>query len=182
MKNASFYVLTAALGLAGCGRSDEADRSKTLLMANNFETLEHWLPGDLASTLTHEQAHSGRTALKVDDMHEYSLTYKKPLGYFQLPRPARLRVSAWVLLPDAQAAATLVTTVTDPANSAAKPLFWEGLKLREAVHSYGKWTKVSQVVTLPTDLQDTHMLTFYLWHTGPSPAVYLDDLEVTREP
>lgn len=176
------FFLTAAIGLSGCGGTHAAADDKKPLLTNDFESLEHWLPGDLTTTLTHAQAHSGRTALMVDSTHEYSLKYANPLGRFQLQLPTRLRVSAWVLLPNAQAAATLVTSVTNPAPPDARPLVWAGLKLHETVHDYGKWTQVSQVVTLPVGLQGTNTFSIYLWRNAYNQAIYLDDLKVTREP
>ncbi|MDO7875080.1 hypothetical protein Q5H93_10090 [Hymenobacter sp. ASUV-10] len=177
----AFFCLVA-LCLAGCSSATNQAETANILLTNSFETVSGWLPDDQTATLTHEQAHSGRTALKVDDAHEYSLTYSKPLEYFHLTLPVKLRVTAWVLRPSAQAYASLVISVTDPAAPSAPALLWQDIKLNEAGNSYGKWEKVSQVVTLPVGLQNTHKLSLYLWRTGSGAATYLDDIQVSREP
>lgn len=181
MKSAPFF-LSALLSLAGCSSGPDSASDANTLMVNGFETLGGWLPEEQSATLTQEQAHTGKTSLKVDQDREYSLPYSNLLGRLRDTPLRKIKVSAWVFLPTAQAAATLVMEVTDPAAPAAKPLLWEGIKLSEAVKTYGKWTQVSSVLTLPASADASKKLSIYLWRTGGSQPVYLDDLAVSVEP
>ncbi|MBF9235841.1 carbohydrate binding domain-containing protein [Hymenobacter sp. BT683] len=181
MKNLLFFLST--LSLTGCGGTATTDGDPNTLFVSGFETLDGWLPEPLSATLTTEQAHSGKTSLKVDANHEYSLTYTNVLSELREARPDKIRVSAWAYLPGNQAEATLVASIADPAAGAsAKPLLWQGIKLNEQVKTTGKWTEVSQVITLPASINASHRLSIFLWRTGGSQPVYIDDLKVSVEP
>ena len=180
MKTAVFFL--SALSLAGCGSGPNETSDSNTLLISGFETLPGWLPEQQSATLTQERAHTGQTALKVDEAHEYSLTYNNLLGRLRDTRLNKIKVAAWVFLPNSQAAATLVTSVADPATPTAKPLLWEGIKLNEVVKTYGKWVQVSRVMTLPADADASKRLSIYLWRTGVNQPVYIDDLTVSIEP
>lgn len=170
----------AALSLAGCGSTASTSESNSLV-STDFETMGGWLPQPQAATLTHEKAHSGHYALQVDANHPYSLTFHAPLGKLRDTRPKKIRVAAWAFVSDTTAKATLVTTLSNPAASAAdKPLLWEGITLDKRT-LIGKWVEVSKVIALPDNAASTSVLGLYLWSTGSQP-VFLDDVRVTVEP
>lgn len=172
-------LLLSALALSSCGHHPDAAADPNLLLSTSFENLANWLTELQSATLTHERAHSGTTSLKVDAAHEFSLTYNNALARLHPTTPRKLKVAAWVWLPNAQAAATLVTTLADPATPGAKPQFWDGLNLNETVKTYGQWMPVSKVITLPANASPAHRLSLYLWRTAGNQPVYLDDLTVS---
>lgn len=150
-------------------------------MTTNFETLYGWLPAPQSDLLSREQAHSGTYSIKVDPQHEYSLTYRAALGALHDTRISKMKVSAWVFVPDAQAQATLVVAI---AGQGAKPenLLWEGITLQQEVAGeYGRWVKISRKLTLPAEADATNQLSIYLWRTGGDKAVFLDDVILQNE-
>ena len=180
----SFRYLTAlgtlaALGLAGCGSADTKN-DPNLLVNTDFETLAGWLPEAQDATLTREKAHSGNYAIKVDGTHEYSLSYHAPLGRLHDTRIKKIKVSAWAFVPTG-GSASLVTIVANPSAPNEKPLLWEPMELGKS-NAFGKWVEVSKVMTVPETAAATSTLTLYLWRSGSTQPVYLDDLRVTLEP
>ncbi|GAC1367150.1 MAG: hypothetical protein NVS3B25_16620 [Hymenobacter sp.] len=181
MKNLFRSLSTcAAFAIAGCSTPDTA-ADPNLLVSADFETLAGWLPAAQSATLSRDKAHSGHYALKVDAAHEYSLGYSAPLGQLHDTRIRKIKVTAWAFVPTADAKATLVTTVSNPAAPNDKPLLWDGLELGKAP-AVGKWQEVSKVITLPDNATPANTLGIYLWRTGGAQPVYLDDLRVTLEP
>ena len=177
-----FLGATYALGLAGCGSNGTgADAETNVLASTDFESLDGWLPADQAATLTREKVHSGKYAIKVDAAHEYSLGFSKPLGQLHDTKPQKIKVSAWVLVPSAEAQAVLVITLGDPTSPTAKPLLWESLALPSVGTPYGTWKEVSKTVTVPAAAGPASRLGIYLWRTGGSQPSYLDDLRVSVE-
>lgn len=175
----SFLFSACALALAACGGSEPAiDSDPNVLMHTDFEGLDGWLPSDKASTLTQEKAHSGNTSMKVDATHEYSLPFSEPLGLLHKSQPKKITVSAWTFVPDAQAAASLVVSVSDPA-APDKPLLWQAVILSKESKPYGEWKEVSQTIILPANVGPANKLSIYLWRTGGTSPVYADDIKVT---
>lgn len=173
------FVALITVGLAGCGSADTKN-DPNLLVSTDFETLSGWLPEAQDATLTREKAHSGTYAIKVDAAHEYSLGYHAQLGRLHDTRIKKIKVSAWAFVP-AGGSASLVTTVGNPVAPNDKPLLWEAIELGKS-NAFGKWVEVSKVLTIPETAAATSTLGLYLWRTGGSQTVYLDDLRVTLEP
>lgn len=177
------YVLAAALLpaglLAGCSSNSGAAPATGLLAATDFENLDGWLADSPAlATLTRDQAHSGRYSTVVSPGHDFSLGYNNALSRLAPVWPARLRVSAWVLLPSERAAAKLVTEVKGPGAN-GPGLLWEGLDLLKAVKVANQWQHVEQLITLPPTAKANSRLLVYLWRADTKEPVYLDDLQIS---
>ena len=166
-----------ALTVAGCGGNDAASEPN-LLVSSNFDTLAGWIPEAQSATLSRDKAHSGHYAVKVDPSHEYSLGYKAPLGQLHETRVKKIKVTAWTFVPTADAKAALVVTVGNPDPASDKPLMWDAVEV-DGTKDTGKWTEVSKEFTIPENATATSPLGIYLWRTGGSQPVYLDDLRVT---
>ncbi|WP_201977645.1 carbohydrate binding domain-containing protein [Hymenobacter rubidus] len=166
-----------ALTVAGCGGSDSSAADPSLLVSCDFDTLAGWLPEAQSGMLSRDKAHSGRYAIKVEPGHDYSLSYKAPLGQLHETRVKKIKVTAWAFVPTADAKASLVVTVgnSDPAND--KPLMWDAVEVNSTKDT-GKWTEVSKEFTIPDNAMPTSPLGVYLWRTGGSQPVYLDDLRI----
>lgn len=180
---ARLLTLLGGLGIlaVACGSNKTASTAADVLVGNDFESLAGWLGVTPNPSLTDEKAHSGHYSIKVDGTIEYSLGFASTLGALHDTRVKRIKVTAWVFVPDAQAVALLVTHAGDAPN--VKPLLWDGFDVTKAVAgSYGKWVEVSKVMELPGAVTAATNIGFYLWHTGGSQPVYLDDLTVTAEP
>ncbi|UOQ98178.1 carbohydrate binding domain-containing protein [Hymenobacter sp. 5317J-9] len=165
----------ATLCLAGCGGKTEKDPNT--LVETDFETLAGWIPEPQSGTLTTEKAHSGRYAIKVDGNHDYSLTYKVPMGELHDTRVKKIKVSAWTFVSAADAQAALVAAVGNPADP-NKPLLWDATDLNHS-HTPGKWVEINKVLTVPATASPASTLGVYMWRTGGTKPVYLDDLKVT---
>ena len=94
------FLLVGSL-LTACSSADDGAISTNVLVRNDFEQLDGWVP--VNPSLTTEFAHSGRYSTKVGGDIEYSLTFIKPLGLISSKRFRKVKFSAWVYLPDAGA-------------------------------------------------------------------------------
>ncbi|WP_210514273.1 carbohydrate binding domain-containing protein [Hymenobacter terricola] len=172
------FYLVLALSLAAC--NDEVPKTQKLagqLTFNDFETVDGWASGTPIPSLTSEKAHSGTFAVKVAPGIDYSLGYNNLLGKVGGNKLRKLRVQAWVFVPNAQSSAVLVTQLRDEA--AQKDLMWEGLSLSKEAKEVNRWVKVEKVVTLPETATYNNRLLVYLWRNNSSQPAYLDDLQLS---
>ena len=110
--------------------------------------------------------------------YDYGLGYSNTLSRLAPEWPAKLTVSAWVMLPSGEASAKLVTEVKSGATN-SPGLLWEGLDLNKAVKVYNKWQYVEQTITLPETAKPNSRLLVYLWCADSKQPVYLDDLKIS---
>lgn len=172
-------ALLSVLLLTGCSqKSDDATVAKNLAF-NDFENLDGWLADSPAlKTLTHTKAHSGKYSTMVSSDYEFSLGYNNALSRLSPDWPAKLTISAWVMVPNDQAGAKLVTEIKS-SNKQESNLLWEGLELNKAVKLYNQWQYIEQTITMPTAAKPTSRLLVYLWRADSKASVYLDDLKIT---
>jgi len=175
----TFLFSVCALALAACGGSS-TENDPNMLMHSDFESVDGWLPAEQSASLTHEKAHSGKTSIKVDPGHDFSLSFSKPFGQLHESKPKKITVSAWTFVPDAQAAASLVISISDPAVP-DKPVLWQSIDLTKESKPYGDWKEVKQTITVPATVGPNNKLGIYLWRTGGNRPVYADDIKVTLD-
>jgi hypothetical protein len=176
-------VVSAGLLTTGCsGRaeSDDEDTSK-VFASNSFEALAGWLGTAPQPSLTKEKAHTGQYALKVDGATPYSLNYNNTLGQMSEVRLTKLKVSAWVLVPNAESRAVLVTHIGD-APPATKALLWDGFDVVRASKKYGEWVHVSRVLAVPAEATADTNIGLYLWCNQGTGATYIDDVIISEAP
>ena len=178
-KYVSVFLL-ATLCSTSCSQKPVELTDTDVLASNDFENTDGWLaesPG--LATLNRDQAHSGKYSTMAAPGNDYSLGYSNILSKLSSDWPGALTVSAWVLVPNDQAAAKLVTEVKSGATNSVG-LLWEGLDLAKVVKSYNKWQYVEQTITLPEAAKPTSRLLVYLWRADSKQPVYLDDLKISR--
>lgn len=169
----------AALLLTSCTSGASEAPATGLLAANGFENLDGWLAESPAlATLNKDQAHSGKYSTMAAPGNDYSLGYNNALSKLSPDWPAVLTVSAWVLVPNDQATAKLVTEVTGGGAKGAS-LLWQGLDLTKAVKVFNKWQYVEQTITMPATAKPNSRLKVYLWRAESKDPVYLDDLKIS---
>lgn len=174
-----FIYCAAALALTACNdQPAPTGRPQGQLAFNDFEAVDGWASGAAVPSLTTEKAHSGTTAVVVQPGIDYSLGYNNLLGRLGDGKARKLRVRAWVLLPNAKATAVLVTQLRDEATQ--KDLLWAGLPLAEATKTTNQWVRVEKEVTLPATAAYANRVLVYLWRNDSSQPAYLDDLEISR--
>lgn len=176
MKKLLFGLI--ALGCVACGGADK--KNDNLLTGNDFEESEGWLNGGTNPSLTKEKAHSGAYAVKVAPGLDYSLGYNGVLGKLSPSRLEKLKLHAWVYLPDDKATAKLVTEVKNAGQE--KSIVWDGFDLveRGKVDGFNKWIEVEKVVPLPSTVNSESQLLVYLWRGDSSQPVYLDDMQLLK--
>jgi len=176
-----FLLFSACvLGLAACGGGSDAESDPNVLMHTDFESVDGWLPGEQnGGSLNREKAHSGKTSIKVDGTHEFSLSFSKPFGQLHESRPKKLKISAWTFVPDAQSLASIIVSISDPSAPDAKPVLWEALDLGKESKPFGEWKEVSKVITVPANVGPNNKLGIYMWRNSGTKAVYADDFKVT---
>jgi hypothetical protein len=176
-------VSSASLWATSCSKQadlrDEA--GGRVFVSNDFESLAGWLGTTPQPSLTNEQAHSGHYALKVDGTTAYSLNYNSTLGQMSDVRLTKLRVSAWVLVPDDEAHALLVTHIGD-APPATKAMLWDGFDVAKASQKRGQWVHVSKVLNVPAEANASTNIGLYLWCNSGTKATYIDDIVVSEVP
>lgn len=167
--------LSASLGLlAGCGGPGQQ------LLSSDFEQFDGWQVQAPAG-LSFEQAHSGHYSLKTTPGQAYSSGYLAPLGHGLPFVPRRVRVEAWVYLPDGRTREASLVLQVSPPNGENK--VWERIHLENVVKRYAKWERVEKTYVLPAGLKATDPLRIYLWTPELSDIpVYLDDLRVQAWP
>ncbi|TGD78530.1 hypothetical protein [Hymenobacter wooponensis] len=173
MKN--FLWVAALIGLAACSSSDEKKVDANTLTSTSFEEIAGW--GVDMGTLSRERAHTGVYALKVDNAHDFSLTYDVVVGQVSPRKIKKINVHGWVFLPSTNTNAILGLQVTDPSQD-NKAIWGDGIKMDEAVKDYNKWVEVSKDMEMPAELAPTHHLKMYLWRAGAIDPVYADDLSI----
>lgn len=178
LKHASLLAVLAASLLAGCSQTPPQTPTAGNLAFNDFDNLDGWLADSPALiTLSQEKAHSGKYSTMVSSDYAYSLGYNNTLGRLSPDWPAKLKISAWVLLPSDQAAAKLVAEVKS-ADTQASNLLWQGLELPKAVKTYNAWQYVEQTIVVPNSAKANSRLLVYLWRADSKVPVYLDDLTI----
>ncbi|MBF9143083.1 hypothetical protein [Hymenobacter properus] len=179
MKNTYYSFL--ALVLAACGHAT-SEKPAGYMAGNDFESVAGWTNGcDVPPSLTTSKAHSGRYSVKVGPAAEYSLGYSSVASKLSTTRFSKLKIKAWVNVPNDKSAATLVVEV-DPATTAPdqKPLLWKGLELAKTAGGYNKWVEVEQTVDMPATITPESQLKVYMWRGANAGAedIYLDDIEL----
>ncbi len=171
-------VAVLLLSLAGC-REPTPSAPANLLTSNNFDQLEGWVTDDLSAYLTHEQAHSGATSAHVGPTVEYAAGYTSTLGNLSSVRLAKMRLRAWVWVPDKEAKALLVAQVLDPATG--KSLYYDATDLAGATAGkFSQWVAIDKTLTLPPEVTANSVFKAYLWRAQSPQPVYLDDFELTK--
>jgi hypothetical protein len=175
MKKNIYLLLAGALFLGACSNSDDPVTEGTITF-NNFEGVDGW--NAKFPTITKEKAHSGQYSLKVDKDNEYSVGFNKMLGEVSSKRPKKIKVEAWVFVPSKETgAATLAFTVNNPQGGDA--LLWDGIKLAEEVDDFREWEHVEKEFKLPDNIQVTNTISSYLWRSGATEPVYVDDMKIS---
>ena len=169
--------LALALGMVACGDKSEVPANQ--LAGNDFESMDGWLGDTGMGSLTKDKAHSGRYAIKVDAKNEYSIGYGNMLGKLSASKLKKVKIRAWVNLPDANSKAVLVTQIANPTDP-SKPLMWDGFKLTDKVKTYNKWVEVEREIALPENVTYADKLGVYLWRASTSAVTYLDDLSIEK--
>jgi hypothetical protein len=177
MRNLLYGVL--ALALVSCGEK-AANKPAGLLAENDFESLDGWSSGVNNPSLTKEQAHSGVYSVKVNPGIDYSLGYNNQLGKVSATRIHKMKLHAWVRLPNDKTTVLLVGEVKN--EGAPKSVVWEGLDLLKEAQTKGfdKWIEVEKTFDLPESVTYNSQLLVYLWRGGSTQPAYLDDLQISR--
>ena len=172
-------TVLSLLGFPSCKpRDGRLPVKERVLMQNNFEELDGWLP-EAPAGLTTEQAHSGRYAISVAPDHPYSVTYRAALGRLSPHhRPRRVTLSAWVWVPGFEGNACFVAAIS-VAGDPDHPFFNNSVFLNDR-GPFGKWKKVSRSLDLPENIDSTSQLIIYMWNNGSAAPVYADDLQLTE--
>lgn len=175
MKKIAYAAL--ALFLASCA-DDAAEAPADQISFNDFEAVEGWSAGAPVPSITKERAHSGSFAVRVGSGVDFSLGYNNLLGKISSTRLKKVKIQAWVFVPNAQATAVLVTQIHSVEQN--KDLLWDGLDVTKEAKVINKWVQIEKEVTLPETATYTNQLLVYLWRsTSPQPT-YLDDLRISR--
>ena len=172
-------LVLSLLNAAGCRpRDGRAEVMQRPLMHTGFETPASDSTRQASPARTSDKAHSGRVSVRVDAHQEYSASYRAALGTLCDHRPRRFTVGAWVWVPNWEADATLVLSITNPGDSI--PLLSQRVYLSDA-GPYKAWKYINRNVDLPASISSTSRvaLTFSGASTG-NDAVYADDLELSE--
>lgn len=175
MKNFTFLLSVALLGACSNDASDEISSDK-IITANDFESVMGWNAN--TASLAKGNAHSGRYAIKVDQDHEFSLTYDAALGEVTPVKIKTIHLEAWAYLPSEKSTGMLGIQIMEPgANN--KQLYGDGIKLGEAVKTYKEWVRVSKDFVLPENITAAQHIRLSLWRADASDQVLIDDVQLS---
>lgn len=171
-------VLLAGTGLllVSCSKDEEKVKG-TLVTSNDFESVLGW-GGTSDISVNTEKAHSGKYSIKIGPQNEYAYTYSQTLGQMSPTKMKTLTLSAWVWVPNAQAASSLVVSINH-SPMVGTSVYYDGLDLRKDVTKYKSWQHVSKTFTLPDSVQSTNLLKCYLWRANTNESVYADDITLS---
>ena len=170
-------ALLLVLVIAGCSHSSGTEPTSGILAANDFDDIDGWVAdSSVLVTLSKARAHSGAYSTMAAPGHEFSFGYNNKLSRVAPTMPTKIKVSAWVMLPNAQTNAKLVTEIK---SSNGANMQWDGLELAKTVKRFNKWQYVEQTVSIPPAAKPDDRLLAYLWLANSKEPVYLDDLKIS---
>ena len=170
----SLFLLT----LAACGSREDGTPANQLA-SNDFESVEGWAGDASPASLTKDKSHSGRYSVRVGPGVDFSMGYTNTLNLVSTIRLKKIKVHAWVWIPDRNAAASLVTQITNPADG-NKAIMWQGMDLIAKAKKFSKWVEIEQEYTLPETVTANSKLYCYMWRGSSPSSVYLDDLQIFK--
>ena len=176
-----FLTLGLLCLLAGCERAASVPpvgSGQKEWIHQDFDNLQEWIGGENIPSLTRERAHSGHFSLKTGPGIDYSLTFSAPFDQLSLTKPRKLRVQAWIWVPDESNNTALVITAVDSKSVVS----WEGIQLANTVKGYKNWQHLDQKVMMSPQLTSDDILKVYLWQRNSNDKpLYLDDLVISEE-
>ncbi|WP_303309532.1 hypothetical protein [Hymenobacter sp. BT730] len=173
--------LTILLGLSllGACSADEpsgtATSGKRIITANDFESVAGWNVDP--SLLDRGRARSGQYAIKVDQDHEFSLTFDMPLGQATPSKIKHVRLEAWAYLLSEKSTGVLGVQIMEPGTN--NQTFGDDIKLGDVVKAHNKWVHVSKDITLPDNITALQHIRLSLWRANASDAVLVDDVKLS---
>lgn len=176
-KASSFAVLFGLTLLNSCsGDKSGSAVGEKVIMANDFESVAGWNVDP--TLLDRGHAHSGQYAIKVDQTHEFSLTYDMALGLASPVKVKTVHLEAWAFLPSNKSTGVLgIQLMGGPTNSDG--VFGEGIRLGEVVKKYNEWVLVSKDFTFPDNITPLEHIRLSLWRADASDRVLVDDVKLT---
>lgn len=179
--NYRLLALAGAAALTACSRDNAKFPAQDALMHNDFESAAGWVAD--ATSLSTEQAHSGKVSLKVDGAHPYSLTYYSLLGQLSEVHIRGVHVEAWAYAPNHAASANARLSIGLNNAPGGQMMLGDGIPFSTEVTEDGKWVKVSKDFIFPPKANYSWQLVIYLWNGGATApgtgAAYLDDIQLT---
>lgn len=167
------------LGACSTNQLDSSLDANTITF-NNFEAGGGWsfdAGRNDPLLLDKGRAHSGQYAIKVDQNHEFSLTFDMPLVLIRPKKFKIVHLDAWVFMPSDRATGVLGLQVIAPETG--QQVYGDGVKLRDAVKTYKEWVPVSQDFTLPDTVTPLQHLRFSVWRADASDFVLVDDVKLS---
>lgn len=171
-------LLLGLAGLGACSGSDTGSDSSSndkVITANDFESAAGWNVDP--NLLDKGRAHSGQYAIKVDQNHEFSLTFDSALGLVTPTKIKTIHLEAWAYLLSDKSTGILGVQIMEPTGS--EQVFGDGIKLGEEVKSYNKWVKVSKDFALPDNITAAQHVRLSLWRADATDQILVDDVRLS---
>lgn len=172
----AFLTVLGLVAAAGCSKPETVATDGKQLTFNDFEAVAGWIPN--TETISRERAHSGSYSVKVGPENEFGMGYRMVLEKIIDHRPHKIRVEGWGYMTDITSTANLGFQIFDEA--AGKEIFGDGIPYADAVHTPGKWIKISKDIVLPNTVTGNQQLRVFLWRAGATTPAYIDDLRISE--
>ncbi|MCR5887953.1 hypothetical protein LRS06_09205 [Hymenobacter sp. J193] len=144
----------------------------TIIMQNDFEQAGQANPRP--PEISDELAHSGNFSSKLTKEMAYGPTWGAKWEEAQQPR--KLRVQAWVNLPNHHQKTAFVVEVV--RNDTTR--YWKTLSIHAVVKRFHQWEFVWKTFVLPHDVGPGDYIRVYLWQAGERQVLYLDDFTIEK--
>ena len=143
----------------------------------SFTDFENNNWGEEEKIRTEELAHSGKYSEKMDDQHEYGISYTKRLAEFLSLGNAMATASVWINSKDTSDESKLVLSF----ESEGKAFEWYSASIKSFNRKPGEWQHVLISRPLPKMKAGDDVIKAYVWNPGKK-VFYIDDFEVKVEP
>ena len=139
----------------------------------DFENTSGWQP-EGTPWLTKVRAHSGQYACLADSNSEYTAHYSTSAGLLGLPR--RVRIGAWVWLPNNLLKAGIILQVQH--GNAQR--FWGVLPITMVRRSQ-QWEHSECDFMLPSNIEPGDLVNLIVWQTSVvREDIYVDDISIEK--
>lgn len=135
----------------------------------DFEDIPLWLD---SQQLAYEYSRSGSYSTKMDEVNNYSLCFKMPVGEILKQGFTKAEITAWVALSVPAAKCTFITSI----ESNEKAVVWNGIPFSKVTKTSREWRELKTTVDFKEDQKELMFKVYGL--SDNKERGYMDDISI----